>query len=162
MKFKKIVYVGLAVDIIHQGHINILKTANKFGDVIVGLLTDEAISSYANIPYLNYETRKIIVQNIRYVKKVMPQNTLSYIPNLNLIKPEYIYISHLHYDHFDKKILKKYKYKKTKIIIKKFKDSRLKNNLNKIGYKNIIQLEAWESYNLKDIEVTMVPCDTSN
>ena len=81
---------------------------------------------------------------------------------LNLIKPEYIYISHLHYDHFDKSILKKYKYKKTKIIIKKFKDSRLKNNLNKLGYNNIIELEAWENYHLQDLEVTMVPCDTSN
>ena len=90
MKLKKIVYVGLAVDIIHEGHINILKTANKYGDVIVGLLTDKAIASYANIPYLNYETRKIIVQNIRYVKKVIPQNTLSYIPNLNLIKPHFV------------------------------------------------------------------------
>ena len=90
MKLKKIVYVGLSVDIIHEGHINILKTAYKFGDVIVGLLTDEAIASYKNIPYLNYERRKIIVQNIRYVKKVMPQNTLSYIPNLNLIKPDFV------------------------------------------------------------------------
>ena len=90
MKFKKIVYVGLSVDIIHEGHINILKTANKYGDVIVGLLTDEGIASYKNIPYLNYERRKIIVQNIRYVKKVIPQNTLSYIPNLNLIKPDYV------------------------------------------------------------------------
>jgi len=90
MKLKKIVYVGLSVDIIHEGHINILKTAYKFGDVIVGLLTDEAIASYKNIPYLNYERRKIIVQNIRYVKKVIPQNTLSYIPNLNLIKPDYV------------------------------------------------------------------------
>tara|TARA_Y100000591_G_scaffold95613_1_gene81005 strand:- start:2620 stop:3924 length:1305 start_codon:yes stop_codon:yes gene_type:complete len=90
MKLKKKVYVGLAVDIIHEGHINILKTANKYGDVIVGLLTDKAIASYANIPYLNYERRKIIVQNIRYVKKVIPQNTLSYIPNLNLIKPHFV------------------------------------------------------------------------
>jgi cytidyltransferase-like protein len=79
MKFKKKVYVGLSVDIIHEGHINILKTASKYGDVIVGLLTDEAIASYKNIPYLNYSRRKIIVQNIKYVKKVIPQTTLSYI-----------------------------------------------------------------------------------
>ena len=89
MKFKKKVYVGLSVDIIHEGHINILKTASKYGDVIVGLLTDEAISSYKNIPYLNYSRRKIIVQNIKYVKKVIPQTTLSYVSNLNLIKPDY-------------------------------------------------------------------------
>ena len=45
MKLKK-VYVGLSVDIIHEGHINILKVASGYGDVIVGLLTDEAIASY--------------------------------------------------------------------------------------------------------------------
>ena len=90
MKFKKKVYVGLSVDIIHEGHINILKIASKYGDVIVGLLTDEAIASYKNTPYLNYDRRKIIVQNIKYVKKVVPQKTLSYVPNLNLIKPNFV------------------------------------------------------------------------
>ena len=38
----------------------------------------------------NYSRRKIIVQNIKYVKKVIPQTTLSYIANLNLIKPDYV------------------------------------------------------------------------
>ena len=90
MKIKKKVYVGLAVDIIHEGHINILKIASKYGDVIVGLLTDEAIASYKNIPHLDYRRRKIIVQNIRYVKKVIPQKTLSYVSNLNLIKPDFV------------------------------------------------------------------------
>ena len=90
MKIRKKVYVGLAVDIIHEGHINILKTANKYGDVIVGLLTDEAIASYKNIPHLNYKRRKIIIQNIKYVKKVIPQTTLSYVHNLNLIKPDFV------------------------------------------------------------------------
>ena len=78
MKIKKKVYVGLSVDIIHEGHINILKTASKYGDVIVGLLTDEAISSYKNIPYLNYSRRKIIVQNIKYVKKVIRKEVTVY------------------------------------------------------------------------------------
>ena len=90
MKTKKKVYVGLAVDIIHEGHINILKTAKKYGDVTVGLLTDEAIASYKNIPHLDYKRRKIIIQNIKYVKKVIPQKTLSYIPNLNLLKPNFV------------------------------------------------------------------------
>ena len=90
MKLKKKVYVGLAVDLIHEGHINILKTASKYGDVIVGLLTDEAIASYKNIPHLNFSRRKIIVQNIKYVKKVIPQDSLSYVSNLNLIRPDYV------------------------------------------------------------------------
>ncbi len=87
---KKKVYVGLAVDIIHEGHINILKTASKLGDVTVGLLTDEAIASYKNIPYFDYNRRKIIIQNIKYVKKVIPQYTLSYVPNLNLLRPDFV------------------------------------------------------------------------
>ncbi len=90
MKIGKKVYVGLSVDIIHEGHINILKTAYKYGDVIVGLLTDEAIASYKNIPHLNYARRKVIIENIKFVKKVIPQNTLSYVPNLKIIKPEFV------------------------------------------------------------------------
>ena len=49
---KRIVYVGLSADILHEGHINILKTASKLGQVVVGLLTDKAIASYKNIPTL--------------------------------------------------------------------------------------------------------------
>ena len=89
-KYNKKVYVGLSADILHKGHINILKIAKKYGDVIVGLLTDEAIASYKNIPYLNYEKRKIVLENIKYVKKVIPQKTLDYIENLNLVKPDYV------------------------------------------------------------------------
>tara|TARA_B110001450_G_scaffold188976_1_gene177065 strand:+ start:502 stop:1803 length:1302 start_codon:yes stop_codon:yes gene_type:complete len=90
MKKSKIVYVGLSADILHKGHINILKTASSYGDVFVGLLTDQAILSYKNIPYLDYEKRKVVVENIKYVKKVIPQKTLDYTENLNLIKPNYV------------------------------------------------------------------------
>jgi cytidyltransferase-like protein len=66
---KKKAYVGLSADILHDGHINIIKTAKKYGDVIVGLLTDKAIASYKNIPYLDYPRRKAVVENMKYVKK---------------------------------------------------------------------------------------------
>ncbi len=58
MKARKKVYVGMSADILHEGHINILKIANSYGDVIVGLLTDKAISSYKSIPYLDFNRRK--------------------------------------------------------------------------------------------------------
>ena len=91
MKSKKSVYVGLSADILHEGHINILKIANSYGDVTVGLLTDEAIASYKkNIPYLDFNKRKVVLENIKYVKKVIPQKTLDYVKNLNLIKPNYV------------------------------------------------------------------------
>ena len=56
----------------------------------VGLLTDQAIASYKNIPYLDYEKRKVVLENIKYVKKVIPQKTLDYVQNLELIRPDYV------------------------------------------------------------------------
>ena len=86
----KKVYVGIAADIIHKGHINILKEADKLGYVIVGLLTDKAIMSYKNIPYMTYNERKVVIENIKFVDKVIPQTTLDYSKNLNKVKPNYV------------------------------------------------------------------------
>ena len=90
MKKTIIVYVGLSADILHEGHINILKIAKSYGDVVVGLLTDEAIASYKNIPFLNFKQRRVVLENLRYVKKVIPQKTLDYVDNLNFIRPDYV------------------------------------------------------------------------
>ena len=111
---KKIVYIGLSADILHEGHINILKIANSYGDVIVGLLTDEAIASYKNIPYLDFKQRKIVLENMKYVKKVIPQKTLDYVDNLNLIKPDYV----VHGDDWKTGVQKKTREKVVKILKK--------------------------------------------
>ena len=87
---KKLVYVGMCADLIHHGHINIIENAVKYGDVIVGLLTDKAISSYKSPPLLNYDQRKKVIENIKGVRKVIPQNTLDYVSNLRKIKPDYV------------------------------------------------------------------------
>ena len=90
LKKPKKVYVGLAADILHEGHINILKIANSYGEVTVGLLTDSAISSYKKLPHLNFKQREIVLKNIRFVKKVIPQETLDYRKNLIKLKPDYV------------------------------------------------------------------------
>ena len=87
---KKKVYVSLSADILHSGHINILKKASKLGNVTVGLMTDKAISEYKKIPLLNYTQRKIVVQNLSMVKNVIPQDTKDYRPNLKKLKPNYV------------------------------------------------------------------------
>lgn len=86
----KIVYAAMSADLIHPGHLNIIKEARKLGEVIIGLLTDAAAASYKRLPYLTYEQRKIVVENIAGVKKVVPQDTLDYVPNLRKIKPDYV------------------------------------------------------------------------
>jgi len=89
-RMRKKVYVTLAVDFLHNGHLKILNIANKYGDVIVGLLTDKAIIKYKPLPNLDYKSRELLVKNIKYVKKVVPQNSHDYTENLNLIKPDYL------------------------------------------------------------------------
>jgi phosphoenolpyruvate phosphomutase len=86
----KKVYVGMSADLVHPGHLNIIKEASKYGDVIIGLLTDEAIASYKRLPYMTYEQRKIVIENIKGVSKVIPQSTLDYSPNLILLKPDFV------------------------------------------------------------------------
>ena len=89
-KNKKIVYVGLSADILHEGHINILNKAKSLGYVIVGLLTDEAITSYKKLPHLTFSQREIVLKNIKTVDKVVHQKTLDYRPNLLKFKPSYV------------------------------------------------------------------------
>jgi phosphoenolpyruvate phosphomutase / 2-hydroxyethylphosphonate cytidylyltransferase len=90
MNMKKKVYVGMSADIIHIGHVNIIKEAQKLGTVTVGVLTDEAIASYKRLPYLNYEQRSQIVFNLKGVDKIIKQSTLDYADNLELLKPDYV------------------------------------------------------------------------
>lgn len=84
------VYLCFSTDIIHGGHINIIKKASELGEVIIGLLTDEAVASYKRFPILSYEERYNIVSNINGVSRVVPQDTLSYVKNLRLLKPDFL------------------------------------------------------------------------
>jgi len=86
----KKVYLAMSADIIHEGHINIIKEANKYGEVIVGLLNDEVISSYKRYPLLGLEQRKNIFKEINGVSKVVVQNSLDYTEVLEEIRPDYV------------------------------------------------------------------------
>jgi len=86
----KKVYVGMAADFLHEGHINIIKEANKYGEVIVGLLTDKAIGSYKRIPLTTWEQRKLVVESIKGVSRVVAQHTLDYVENLKKYKPDFL------------------------------------------------------------------------
>lgn len=84
------VYVGMSADLVHPGHVNIINKAARLGEVTVGLLTDAAIASYKRLPYLTYEQRKAVVESIKGVQHVVPQNTLDYTANLLALKPDYV------------------------------------------------------------------------
>lgn len=86
----KKVYIAMSADIIHHGHLNVIKEANKYGEVIVGLHTDKVISEYWRNPVMKYEERKTVVESIKGVSKVIPQETLDQVPNLLKIEPDYV------------------------------------------------------------------------
>jgi len=89
-KKNKKVYVALSADFLHHGHINILSHAASLGEVVIGLMTDAAISKYKRLPFLDYEQRKSIVSNIKGVSKVIAQKTFDYSENLLKVKPDYV------------------------------------------------------------------------
>ena len=114
---KKIVYVPLAIDFINEAHIRIIDTAKKYGEVIIGLLTDKAIAKYKSIPLINYETRELIVKNLKNVSKVIPDNSYDYIENLIRLKPDYL----VHGDDWKKQKFRKHVRPKVIKILKKWK-----------------------------------------
>ena len=84
------VYIGMTIDILHHGHINVIEQARRYGDVMIGLLTDSAVADYKRLPYLTYEQRKFIVENIKGVKKIVPQEEWDYAPNLRRYHPDFM------------------------------------------------------------------------
>lgn len=84
------VYMCFASDIIHGGHIAIIKKAQKLGKLIIGVLSDEAVASYKRMPLVPASERKLMFENIAGVYKVVDQNTLSYKENLEKYKPSIV------------------------------------------------------------------------
>ena len=86
----KHVYVGICADMVHPGHVAVLRRAAQLGTVCVGLLTDRAIASYKRLPYLTYDQRREVLGAISYVDRVIPQTTLDYRPNLQALRPDFV------------------------------------------------------------------------
>ena len=86
----KKVYVSLIADLLHAGHIKILKEAEKHGEIVVGLLTSSAINELNDTAYLKYQQRLDVLKNLSMVAEVIEQNTASYKGNLMQIKPDFV------------------------------------------------------------------------
>jgi len=86
----KTVYLAMSTDIFHSAHINIINEAAKYGKVIVGVITDEAVATYKRTPILCTQERMQIVANFKNVDSVVVQESLSYTDNLLKLKPDYV------------------------------------------------------------------------
>ena len=86
----RMVYMCFAADMIHSGHIAIIKKAQRLGKLMIGVLSDEAVASYKRFPLMPYSERKVMFENIAGVSAVVEQKTLSYRENLETYRPSIV------------------------------------------------------------------------
>lgn len=81
------VYMCFSTDILHSGHIDIIKKAKRLGKLVIGVLSDDVVASYKRYPLLPFSERKSMFENIVGVHSVVEQKTLSYKENIKMLKP---------------------------------------------------------------------------
>ena len=86
----KTVYLCFSTDIIHGGHIALIRRAQQLGDLIVGVLSDEAVAGYKRFPLVPASERRVMFENIAGVSRVVEQKTLSYKDILEELRPDYV------------------------------------------------------------------------
>lgn len=84
------VYIAFSAEVLHSGHIAMIRKAQRLGRLIIGVLTDAAVASYKRLPLLPFEDRKTLFENLSGVYKVVVQKSLSYKENIEKYKPNYV------------------------------------------------------------------------
>lgn len=86
----KKVYTCFCTDVIHEGHLNIIKNAQQYGEVIIGVLSDEAMVKFNRFPTISFEERIQMVKDIEGVSRVVIQNEIMYDAVIAEIQPDYV------------------------------------------------------------------------
>lgn len=86
----KTVYMLFATDVIHEGHMNIVREAKKYGKVIGGVLCDSAMVRFNRFPTVSFEERLQMVKDIPEVEEVVVQNETLYENVLRQVRPDYV------------------------------------------------------------------------
>ena len=86
----KTVFLSINADVIHSGHIRIIQRAAELGDVIVGVLSDEAENEFNDYPSVSYEDRASIVRSIKGVVEVIPVSTMDCREELLSLRPDIV------------------------------------------------------------------------
>ena len=86
----KKVYTCFCTDVIHDGHKNIIRVAQEYGEVIVGVLCDYQMIKYNRFPTISFQERIKMIKNMEGVSKVVVQNQIMYDEILEELRPEYV------------------------------------------------------------------------
>lgn len=84
------VYTCFTTDVIHEGHLNLINEAKKYGEVIIGVLSDECMIRFNRFPSVDFDERKRIAEEIPGVSRVIIQKSIHYDEIIKEIKPDYI------------------------------------------------------------------------
>ena len=87
---QKSVYLSFSTDILHSGHMALIKKCSMLGKVVVGVLTDKAVAEYKRFPMVPFSERKVLFENIKGIDKVIEQKSLSYKENIRKYCPDYV------------------------------------------------------------------------
>lgn len=86
----KTVYTCFCTSVIHEGHLNIINEAQKYGEVIVGVLSDESMVRFNKFPTVTLEERIEMVQKIEGVARVIIQRDIMYDEVIRELRPDYV------------------------------------------------------------------------
>lgn len=84
------VYMCFSTDFIHSGHVSIIRKARRLGRLVIGVLSDEAVSSYKRYPLIPFTERMALMSSLAGVSSVVEQKQLSYAENILAIRPDYV------------------------------------------------------------------------
>jgi phosphoenolpyruvate phosphomutase len=143
---KKKIYVPMGADIIHEAHLNIIRKAKQYGDIIIGLFSDKAIFEYKRLPLISYEQRYEMMKKIKGIMMIVKQDSWDYSENLKKIKPDYL----IHGDDWKTGIQKEMRKKVIKIMSSwngKVIEVPYSKNISKQTVKNIKNLFFFSSEN---------------
>ena len=144
----KKVYVSLIADLLHAGHINVLERASRYGNVTVGLLTSTAINELNDTAYLKYQQRADVINSLKMVTRVVPQDGASYKENLMRLKPDFV----VHGDDWKEGEQSKYRQEVIELLSEwggelievkyssNISDKNLKNQLMRLGVTTVHRL----------------------
>ena len=85
-----IVYTCFCTDVIHEGHLNIINEAKKYGEVVIGILCDSEMVKYNRFPLKTTEERIELAKSIPDIKEVIVQNDIMYDNIVKELRPDYI------------------------------------------------------------------------
>ncbi|WP_282768068.1 phosphoenolpyruvate mutase [Coprobacillus cateniformis] len=86
----KKVYACFSTDVIHDGHLNIIERAREYGQLTIGVLTDESMIKFDRFPTISFEERLNQIKSLNNVANVITQDTISYKDNLLKLKPDFV------------------------------------------------------------------------